>query len=183
MLFGKCIKGWLPNYQIRFYNCNSHGTDSMAMIQRAYSLLIIVLLLVQSSFGQRKNYTVSFQKCNKELFESFREEQSSKEYHFTVEESLSDVGILNVQKQLIDYHGEYDNWITAVNNYSYCDCMHAVVLASDDGMKPITGFAILVDSNGSCQQPAGWFDQLDSVECHTMCAYTGVVHAIMIKVC
>ena len=52
--------------------------------------------------------------------------------------------------------------------------MHTVVLASSNGMQPITEFAILVDSGGSCQQPAGWFDQLESQWNITQCVYAQV---------
>ena len=54
--------------------------------------------------------------------------------------------------------------------------MHTVVLASSNGMKPITGFAILVDSGGGCQQPAGWFDQLDSQWNITQCIHAQVYY-------
>ena len=52
--------------------------------------------------------------------------------------------------------------------------LYAVVLTSSDGMSPITGFALLVDSGDMCQQPAGWFDQLDSQWNITQCVYAQV---------
>ena len=52
--------------------------------------------------------------------------------------------------------------------------LYAVVLASSDGMSPITGFAVLVDSGGMCPQPAGWFDQLDSQWNITQCVHAQV---------
>lgn len=76
------------------------------MMQRAYSLLI-VLLLAQSSFGLTQNHNISYQKCSEEQFEYFRKEQNPREYHLTIEESLSDVRV-GVEKYFIEYQGEYN---------------------------------------------------------------------------
>ena len=59
--------------------------------------------------------------------------------------------------------------------------MYAVMISSDNSMEPIGGFAILVDSSGSCPQPAGWFDQLDSQWNITQCVLAQVqdFHYIM----
>ena len=75
------------------------------MIQRAYSPLIL-LLLVQSSLSQIQNHSVNYQKCSKDQFEHFRNEQNSREYHLTVAESLADIAV-SVQKYFIEYQGEY----------------------------------------------------------------------------
>ena len=63
---------------------------------------IVVLLLVHSSFNQRQN---SYQKCSKELLESFRKKQDPREYHLTIEGSLSNVGI-TVKEHFVEYQGE-----------------------------------------------------------------------------
>ena len=52
--------------------------------------------------------------------------------------------------------------------------MHAVMIASDKGMKLIAGFSFLVESSGNCQQPAGSFDQLDSQWNITQCVHEQV---------
>ena len=52
--------------------------------------------------------------------------------------------------------------------------IHAVMIASDKGMKLIAGFSILVESSGNCQQSAGSFDQLDSQWNITQCVHEQV---------
>ena len=68
-------------------------------------------------------------------------------------------------------YGQYEN----MHNRNRCDNkIHAVMIASDKGMKLIAGFSILVESSGNCQQSAGSFDQLDSQWNITQCVHEQV---------
>ena len=68
-------------------------------------LLITVLVVVQSSFQIGERQSIQLQKCSEELVEYYMKEQSSREYHVTIEESLVSVGN-PANEDSVEYQGE-----------------------------------------------------------------------------
>ena len=152
-------------------------------------LFFFVLLLLAKSSSSLRRASISDKKCSdsEEELEAFWKQQNQDveyRYHLTIKENLF--------QQWRQFYWPRKNNLWGINVSHKCTLLQtycykvymqspehyihellAAELASVNGVKPITEFAILVDV-GSCQQPVGWFDQLDPQWNITQCGLARV---------
>ena len=162
--------------------------------------LLVLLLLVQScqctrSLKQNGRIVDDFKTCSNEQLEAFLKEQKPiagyDGPHLVIKEKLisplepdapsSSLPTIE-NEQFVEYQRKPRLHCTDnTTNMIVCHACAVELAAGSDS--PIIGFAILVDSIGSCQQPTGWFNELDHAQWNcTQCVQAQVFIAMASKI-